>query len=436
MGDRQEKKEGPRLAIQDGRIPIRSGEARLRVAAVGDLILSDDVASVLERSGTIDPFRPVRPLLSRADLLFGNLEYPLTRTGSRHPLVRHRTRKGPPEMADLLAKAGFSVLGLANNHILDCLVEGLADTVRTLAARGIRAVGAGSSLALARSPAVIEKNGLRLGFLAYTFPHYQIATDSIPGCAPADPDLMREDVRALRARVDHAIVSIHANPDAGTDFFFYPSLRQQRIARSLVEEGASAVLCHHVHAVQGIEIDRGAVIAHGLGSFLVPIGDSYLRSAPSPYAERIGEGMIVFLEFGREGLLSLTIEPTVIEENLSVRPSLGEERAEFFRHLSAISAPLSDERELSRRAPDRSLRAKAGRALAKTKRIGLASFLREIAGDGGDRIDRLLFEPGRERAFREKLRRSPLRIEPNPPLASDGRSTAEKTRRRRDADVR
>jgi poly-gamma-glutamate synthesis protein (capsule biosynthesis protein) len=416
----REQGQDSRSCLREGRNEIAQGDPLARIAAAGDILVTKSSFSAMRESGNPDPLRLVAPLLRKADLRLGNLEYPLTDTPARHPLVRHRTRNGPPELAEILARAGFDILGLANNHMLDCMPEGLADTVAVLRRHGIGAFGAGSDLARARAPALRGVAGLRFAFLAYTFPLHQIATESTPGCAPDDPALMREDVRIARGHADHVVVSLHARSDAGSDFFFYPSVRHQRVCRSLLAEGASAVLCHHVHALQGIEVHRGGLIAYGLGSLLAPVHDPFLRSPLPPFRAFVDKGIILSLEFDASRLLSFEARPTIIQEDLSVRPAEGEEKRELLRHLSKISAPLYDERALARFAPDRSYPAKLRRAIEKTKRVGPGAFLVEVLGDVGRRIDRLVLGPRRVSAFQRRLRTGRALIEPNPPLSGDG----------------
>ena len=75
-----------------------------------------------------------------------------------------------PIYAALLRDAGIDLVTLANKHVLDYGPEGLADTLLNLKAAGIEALGAGLDLKTTARPLVIERNGVRLGFLATCLP--------------------------------------------------------------------------------------------------------------------------------------------------------------------------------------------------------------------------------------------------------------------------
>ena len=367
-------------------------------------MLGAGVAEKMSEHGRDHTFRQVKPLLARADIRFANLEWPLTSTTRRHPVIKHRARSVPATAIAAIKDADFTVVSVANNHIFDCIDDGLADTISLLRENGIGWTGGGGSLAAARAPAIVEAEGLRFGFQAYTFPLHQIAASGLPGCAPNDPKLMAEDVRRLKDRVDHVIVSMHTGPDAGEEFFFYPSPRRQRTCRMLIDEGATAVLCHHCHVPQGIETYGGGLIAHGLGSFVTDIHDWYFQSTQPPFLDYIDRTFVLELDFDDARLLSFSVHPTYVAEDLAVRPQEGTDCEDFLLFLQEISAPLSDEARLASLIPSRSLRAKLDRLARKAKKNGVTSLAAELLGDTVGRLDGLLLQPGRIRALERELR--------------------------------
>jgi poly-gamma-glutamate synthesis protein (capsule biosynthesis protein) len=389
---------------------LTPGTPRVRLAAVGDLMLGAGVGEKIRKYGPRYPFAAVKALLADADICFANLEWPLTDTSRRHPVIRHRPRYAPPGAVEALEDAGFALLSVANNHIFDCLDDGLADTMCALAERGINWVGAGSSLSAARRPSQQTVNGVRLGFLAYTFPLHQVATEELPGCAPADPKMMLEDVRRLRTRVDHVVVSMHTGPDAGSEFCFYPSVTRQQTCRALLEAGATAVLCHHCHVPQGVEIYRGGLIAHGLGSFITDVHDWFFQSAQPPHTDYVDKGLLLNMSFDVSKLLSFSLRPTRIGPDLAVRPLEGGDKASFLRFLEAVSEPLYDAEILTHLLPSRTLMAKVGRLAAKTRRKGIGAVAAELLRDALAAIDRRLFEPARVRALERELKATRRRI--------------------------
>lgn len=137
---------------------------------MGDIMLGNHTSSYMEKYGVDYPFDSTRKVFSQADVTFGNLESPFTRSGTK--FEKTFNFKVPPEYAISLINAGFDVVTLANNHILDYGIEGLTNTLLTLDSIGLATCGAGLTLDQAQQPAIIERNGLRVGFLGYsmTFP--------------------------------------------------------------------------------------------------------------------------------------------------------------------------------------------------------------------------------------------------------------------------
>src|SRR5499425_1771937 len=105
-------------------------------------------------------FAEVKPLFSGADLVVVNLECPFTTRGE--PIPKNFNFRARPATVQVLVDAGVRVASLANNHMMDYGPDGVVDTIATLDAAGIAHFGAGSTLAEARKPAIVEVRGLRI----------------------------------------------------------------------------------------------------------------------------------------------------------------------------------------------------------------------------------------------------------------------------------
>src|SRR5512140_2695188 len=121
----------------------------IRIAAVGDIMMGTTFPEpILPPEDGATLFRSVAPLLAGNDIVFGNLEGPLT-DASLSPKCPKPRRNGrpcfafltPPRYAARLAEAGFTVVNIANNHALDFGMAGLDNTLDVLDAAGIEAVG-------------------------------------------------------------------------------------------------------------------------------------------------------------------------------------------------------------------------------------------------------------------------------------------------------
>ncbi|HLU56336.1 MAG TPA: CapA family protein [Pseudonocardia sp.] len=256
----------------------------ITVAAVGDLILDEpDPAGFLA---------PAAPLLRSADVTVGHVEVPHSTTTTE---VSTDVPAPPadPAALDALADAGVDVVTLAGNHIADAGPVGVTDTVAHARKAGMVPTGAGANLTEARTPAIVERGGLRVGVLSYNcvgpreswatsrkagcayvhvLTHYELDYAS-PGSPPktytfADPDsldAMADDVARLRAEADVVLVGLHkgiGHTPAAIAMYEKP------VARAAIDAGADAVFGHHAHIMRGIEVHRGRPIFHGLGNFV------------------------------------------------------------------------------------------------------------------------------------------------------------------------
>ena len=209
------------------------------------------------------PFRRIAPFFARADIAFINLESPFSDRGA---IANSRMifRADPQAIAGL-ELAGIDVVSTANNHARDAGKHGLAFTLSLLANHGIAAVGTAASQEALREGVVLERNGARFGFLAYT---YDQSNGNYPNAdapvAMLDAEAMREDVIRLRQRTDVVVVSMHA----GVEYAMKPSARQIEFARAAIDAGATVVAGHHPHVVQPVERYRAGVIFYSLGNLV------------------------------------------------------------------------------------------------------------------------------------------------------------------------
>jgi poly-gamma-glutamate capsule biosynthesis protein CapA/YwtB (metallophosphatase superfamily) len=128
------------------------GEPQPSVAFVGDTMLGGRTRKVIAAHGSDYPFASVRPLMQRAHALIGNLEGPFACRSAKQK--RNHSYRVNPRLAGALPRAGFRVMTLANNHLLDCGREGVVETLEALEHVGVIAIGAGRDLPAAHSPAM------------------------------------------------------------------------------------------------------------------------------------------------------------------------------------------------------------------------------------------------------------------------------------------
>src|SRR6266568_4157131 len=186
------------------------------------------------------PLRRLTPTFHAADLVFVNCEGALSDHARQVGLNRT-----PAKFARTLRSVGVSLVNLANNHTFDAEERGFLDTLHALSSAGISYVGGGHDLAEARKPVILERNGIKLGFLGYTqfsnMGESAFAADGRPGIAPMDPFLIKEDIRRLRPRVDYVLVAIHWATSKSADI----SPENRKFAHDLIDAGADIILGHH-----------------------------------------------------------------------------------------------------------------------------------------------------------------------------------------------
>lgn len=261
---------GVSLACRSRTAPPPPPPPRLRLVAVGDILMHQDVKTSAERAGQGFPalWADLVPLFQGADLAFGNLETPVAPTTGR-PGVPFQFN-APAILPSALRASGFTVLSTANNHAFDQGPKGVRETLDRLRAERLVAVGSGEDRARAEALQVLERQGLKVAFLGFTdiFNVDLNRRADAPWVRPMDLEPALAAVREARSRADLVVVSVHW----GNEYQRQPTKRQRDIAKRLVEAGCDLVLGHHPHVLQPAELietgGRKALVAYSLGNFI------------------------------------------------------------------------------------------------------------------------------------------------------------------------
>jgi len=254
-----------------------------RILFGGDVMLSRSVGRMAREHGDpAAPMRDVAPMFSAADIAFANLESPFSDRG--RIMDQGMVFKAEPDMISGLQLAGIDVVSTANNHARDCGGHGVEYTLDWLEQHGIAAAGTGRSEDAAHAGAIVERNGVRFGFLGYTYDQSNgNHTDIDDRVAVLDFARMRQDVAAMLKRAHVAIVSMHA----GLEYTPKPNPQQVSFARAAIDAGARIVVGHHPHVVQPWERYKGGVIFYSLGNLVF---DQFQRAE----TQRGALGQVVF----------------------------------------------------------------------------------------------------------------------------------------------
>ncbi len=235
--------------------------------AVGDIMLSRNVAQAIKNSGNINkPFLPMSAILNGTDFNFGNLESPVA---PKYPIVGGHSLIFGAASSTLLALKDykFQILNLANNHALDQGLAGINSTISSLDYFAIAHVGTGNSLEEAWQPAqVTTKNGIKICFIGASYASINDSGKTLNSYVARiqDLDRLKTSIKESKSLCDFVVVTLHA----GTEYTRYPNLEQTTFAHSAIDYGADIVIGAHPHWVQTIEKYQGKYIFYSLGNFI------------------------------------------------------------------------------------------------------------------------------------------------------------------------
>jgi hypothetical protein len=247
---------------------------RVSIAAVGDMMIGTDYPqNHLPDDDGVGFLQDVSPMISAADIAFGNLEGVLIDGGMpgkkcSNPAACYLFRS-PTRYADHYKSAGFDVLSLANNHARDFDEEGRSSSMEAIAARGMHHTGREGDFAS------VGVRDLNVAFLSYA-----VTKNSN---MMLDYELAFASVAQFDATHDIVVVSFHGGAE-GADVTHIPFAEEEYydeprgdvvwFARGVVDAGADLVIGHGPHVVRGMERYKERLIAYSLGNFATYYGIS------------------------------------------------------------------------------------------------------------------------------------------------------------------
>ncbi|HPI13786.1 MAG TPA: CapA family protein [Spirochaetota bacterium] len=298
----------------------------------GDVMLDWGIREIVEREGYGFPLRRIRGFLSGFDYRFFNLECTISDEGEPH-VDKKYVFNVPSSMIRVLSDGGFDGAMLANNHMSDYGNIALLGTISNLNSAGIHTAGAGIDAETASLPVLVKRGGISVAVFSFTNLGYHdaYAAPNSPGIARGSLDSIRRSIERFRGFTDFTVVNIHW----GDEYTNYPSDGQIELGRTLIDAGADAVIGHHSHVYQGVEVYRGKPIVYSIGNFLF-----------GSINEDIRDNIVVALDFVDRGLVSLRV--FAISGNTASHPFqparlTGKEAGSVLSHVLEISRPLKSD---------------------------------------------------------------------------------------------
>lgn len=309
-----------------------------------ELLIIGDLQVHSRRPDPTTAFVQMKDTLNNADLVYANLEGLLVRSAGTKIDIPDKPEWTHPgtEGVKALQPANVTIVGVANNVASGR--ENILKSLGILDANGIIHTGAGRNIDEAHRPAIVERKGVKFGFLQYTARWYQdadaIATATEGGVAkiasrdgitidPEDLDRVRADIKKLRPLVDIVVVS-HHNRDGSTPVQF-GAVRgtsagndrtkseeyQRQFAQAALDSGADLVFGHGTHTVQGVELYKGKPILYAIGH----------SNFDQPGYEKSKDGMVVRVVIAGKQIQRVSFVPVTRDANndvLMLDPAAGE----------------------------------------------------------------------------------------------------------------
>jgi len=246
------------------------------------------------------------PVLKKADISFINLEGTASNLGvDGKSLYSFRM---DPTIVPALSGAGVDIVSVANNYVGDWGRTSYVDTLARLKENEILYTGGGNTRAESEEPVVIEKYGVKIGFLGFSDvgPNWMKATETEAGLLLASNPRFDAIIQNASKKVDHLIVSFHF----GDEYKTIHNARQEYLAHKAVDAGAKIVIGHHPHVMQDVEVyspksctqsSCAGYIAYSLGNFIFD----------QAFSANTMQGMMLQIKIGRDG--SMTAQKNIVK---------------------------------------------------------------------------------------------------------------------------
>ena len=254
---------------------VTEQETSARIMANGDLLYHDIIyISAKKADGTYDfheNFEYVKPWLKQADLVLGDFEGTVNKD---HYLAGYPLFNAPGEVMDAIKDAGYQVLDLAHNHILDSQIEGVVSTADAIEKAGMTPVGVYTHESRDKAPLVIkEVNGIKVAILAYSYGFNGIEQsisqeDYNRYLSDLDEDKMKAEIERAEKEADITIIM----PQMGVEYQIEPTEEQKKLYHKMIDWGADIIFGGHPHVVEPAEtVEKDGdkkLIIYSMGNFI------------------------------------------------------------------------------------------------------------------------------------------------------------------------
>lgn len=305
----------------------------MKILIAGDFCPIGRTEHFLNNEDYASLFNGYQNIVKEVDYAVVNLECPHTTSNQRISKTGPSIKSENENSFAALRFAGFDLLTLANNHILDYGEGGLMDTIHRAEKFGFEVVGAGKNRDEAKKPLIKDIAGLTVGFLNFAENEFCAATSKFAGAYTLDLIDNFTEIRALKKKVDKVILIYHG----GREHYQLPTPELRRRFHFFVESGADAIVAHHTHCVSGYEYHQGRPIVYSVGNFIFDYKKKYQTG-------KWTEGMSVILNLKNEDFLVEIVPHYQGRLKQSSLHLLGEEeKKKFLKKIENLNNILADD---------------------------------------------------------------------------------------------
>ena len=253
----------------------KANSKTVRIMANGDLLYHDGLyMSAQKADGSYDfseNFTYVKDWLQQGDLVLGDFEGTIR---PDYPLGGYPLFNAPEAVVPAIKNAGYQVVDLAHNHILDSGLEGVFTTAKAFEDHGISPVGVYTHKNRDKAPILIkEVRGIKIAILAYSYGfnglESNLSQEEVDHhLSTFDEEKMKAEIKQAEKEADITVVM----PQTGIEYQLEPNEEQVELYHKMVDWGADIIFGGHPHVVQPSEIlekdGQKKLIIYSMGNFI------------------------------------------------------------------------------------------------------------------------------------------------------------------------
>ena len=320
LGGKHEEPKKENISTPTPPVTKEEEPQRVKITLVGDILFESPLYRDLDSRETNgdEYFKRINDRYFKVDdLTLANMEVPI---GTKDMKVSGDGFNfcASPKMGELVAHQSFEVLSTANNHTYDREEDGINSTLDFFKNNSsILTVGTYYDKEDRNKPRIIEKNGIKFGFLAYTYGTNIRVPENLrekvglfnnpsnPNDASLYREKMKTEITNLRNKVDVLIVFMHW----GNEFTYSENSKQKELAAFLNELKVDIIVGSHSHCMQPIEWinkDYSTLVYYSLGNFVSADDDiSRTPSGQEEFDNAYQVGLLSTLEIVKDDTIKI-----------------------------------------------------------------------------------------------------------------------------------